>query len=234
MQSISLKSYSRVVFFTGAGMSAESGVPTYRGRGGIWANYRWEEYACQDAFDAEPRKVLDFHEQRRGRVLACEPHAGHRHLAALQAAHPALTIITQNTDGMHQRAGARTVIELHGSLWRMRCGFHGAQEDLAAAAYARRECAECGAGLRPDITWFGDSVNGEVFARAGQLIAAAELFVAIGTSGIVYPAAGLIPLAARAGARMIEINVDETEMSGLFGERVREAAGTAVPGMFVV
>lgn len=233
MQSISLAQYSRVVFFTGAGMSAECGVPTYRGRGGIWAQYRWEEYACQDAFDANPRKVLDFHEQRRGRVLECLPHAGHHHLAALQAAHPALAIITQNTDGMHQRAGAKDVIELHGSIWRMRCGRHGPREDLAAAAYALRECPECGGGLRPDITWFGDGVDAEVFARAGRLIAAAELFVAIGTSGIVYPAAGLIPLAGRSGARMIEINVDETEMSALFGEKVREAAGSVVPELFV-
>jgi NAD-dependent deacetylase len=232
VQTISLSQYARVVFFTGAGMSAESGVPTYRGRGGIWAQYRWEEYACQDAFDADPRKVLDFHEQRRGRVLACEPHAGHRHLAALQAAHPGLAIITQNTDGMHQRAGAKNVTELHGSLWRLRCAC-GVREDLAAATYARRECADCGSGLRPDITWFGDGVNAEVFARAGKLIAAAQLFVAVGTSGIVHPAAGLIPLAARSGARMIEINPEQTEMSGLFGETLRAAAGVALPEVFL-
>ena len=211
MKPISLSAYSRVVFFTGAGMSAESGVPTYRGRGGIWgrgdtafakqwvreprpapspaptslrsgtvstAQYRWEEYACQDAFDADPVKVLDFHEQRRGRVLGCEPHAGHRHLAALQAAHPGLSIVTQNTDGMHQRAGAKRVVELHGSLWRMRCARHGAVEDLAAAAYANRECGLCGSLLRPDITWFADAVNAAVFAQAQQLIEQAELFVA--------------------------------------------------------
>jgi len=234
MESISLGQYARVVFFTGAGMSAESGVPTYRGRGGIWAQYRWEEYACQDAFDADPNKVLAFHRQRRERVLACAPHAGHRHLAALQAAHPGLSLVTQNIDGMHQRAGAREAVELHGSLWRMRCARHGVNEDLAAAEYARRECASCGAPLRPDITWFADSVNAAVFARAEQLIAQAQLFVAVGTSGIVYPAAGLIPLAARSGARMIEINPDETEMSGLFGECVREAAGVALPRLFAV
>ncbi len=233
MQPISLSQYKHIVFFTGAGMSAESGVPTYRGRGGIWAQYRWEEYACQDAFDADPRKVLDFHEQRRGRVLACEPHAGHRHLATLQAACPDLAIITQNTDGMHQRAGAKTVIELHGSLWRLRCTRHGTREDLAAAAYLQRECPDCGGGLRPDITWFGDNVDADVFARAGRLIAQAQLFVAIGTSGIVYPAAGLIPLAGRSGARMIEINPEETEMSGLFGETVRGAAGVALPELFL-
>lgn len=232
MEPTRLSQFARIVFFTGAGMSAESGVPTYRGRGGIWGQYRWEEYACQDAFDADARKVLDFHEQRRGRVLACQPHDGHVHLAALQAAHPGLAIITQNTDGMHQRAGARRVIELHGSLWRLRCARHGAHEDLAAAAYARRDCAQCGATLRPDITWFGDNVDSAVFARAQQLIEAAELFVAVGTSGIVYPAAGLIPAAARSGARMIEINPEATELSELFAERLREPAGSALPRLF--
>lgn len=232
MQTISLSQYVRVVFFTGAGMSAESGVPTYRGRGGIWGQYNWEEYACQDAFDADPEKVLDFHEQRRGKVLACQPHAGHLHLAAMQARHPGLAIITQNTDGMHQRAGATRVTELHGSLWRMRCAQHGAHEDLAAAAYARRDCVQCGAALRPDIIWFGDNVDGAVFARAQQLIMTAQLFVAVGTSGIVHPAAGLIPLAARGGARMIEINPEETEMSRLFAQQLRQAAGAALPEFF--
>jgi NAD-dependent deacetylase len=233
MQTISLSQYVRVVFFTGAGMSAESGVPTYRGRGGIWGQYNWEEYACQDAFDADSKKVLDFHEQRRGKVLACQPHAGHLHLAALQARHPGLEIITQNTDGMHQRAGATRVTELHGSLWRMRCPQHGKHEDLAAAAYARRDCAHCGASLRPDITWFGDNVDSAVFARAQQLITTAQLFVAVGTSGIVHPAAGLIPLAARGGARMIEINPEETEMSQLFAQRLRETAGSSLPRLFL-
>ena len=232
MKPISLGRYSRVVFFTGAGMSAESGVPTYRGRGGIWAQYRWEEYACQEAFDADPVKVQDFHQQRRGRVLACQPHAGHSHLAALQAAHPGLSIITQNTDGMHQRAGAKSVIELHGSLWRLRCAQHGAVEDLAAAAYARRDCGLCGNRLRPDITWFADAVNAAVFTQAERLIAQAELFVAVGTSGIVYPAAGLVAAAAHSGARMIEINPEETEQSRLFAECVREPAGLALPVLF--
>ena len=232
MQPIDLKDYERVVFFTGAGMSAESGVPTYRGRGGIWSQYRWEEYACQDAFDADPQKVLDFHVQRRGKVLACEPHAGHRHIAALQASHPGVSLITQNTDGMHQRAGARDVIELHGSLWRLRCPRHGAIEDLAAPAYARRECAQCGAGLRPDITWFGDSVNAAVFGAAERLVARAQLFVAVGTSGVVWPAAGFVHAAQRAGARMVEVNIDESELSPLFSDRVREPASGALVGWF--
>jgi NAD-dependent deacetylase len=222
----------RIVFFTGAGMSAESGVPTYRGHGGIWGQYRWEEFACQRAFEADPDKVLEFHEERRARVLLCEPHAGHRHLALLQAAHPVVAVVTQNTDGLHTRAGVRDVVELHGSLWRLRCPRHGAVADLAAGAFASRRCARCDATLRPDIVWFEDPVDPAVFARAQRLIRDCATFVAVGTSAVVWPAAGLIQLARETGARMIELNVDDTELSHLFDERWRGPAGVLLPERF--
>jgi NAD-dependent deacetylase len=120
MSDLELSGLRRVLFFTGAGLSAESGVPTYRGRGGIWSQYRYEDYACQRAFDRDPQKVLDFHELRRGRVFACAAHAGHRHLARLQAAYPdRVQVVTQNIDGLLQRAGVAVAAELHGSLWRL-------------------------------------------------------------------------------------------------------------------
>lgn len=222
----------RTLFFTGAGMSAESGVPTYRGHGGIWGQYRWEEFACQRAFDRDPENVLDFHEQRRARVLACEPHAGHRHLAALQRGGADIAVVTQNTDGLHTRAGVRGVVELHGSLWRVRCPRHGAVEDLAAGRYARRRCAACGAVLRPDIVWFEDTLDPAVVSRAEALIRGCATFVAVGTSAVVYPAAGLIPLARAAGARMIELNVEDTGMSHLFDEHWRGAAGELLSAKF--
>lgn len=224
--------YRHIVFFTGAGLSAESGVPTYRGRGGIWAQYNYEDYACQRAFERDPVQVLEFHEVRRTRVLACEPHAGHRHLAALQARHPQVDVITQNIDGLLQRAGVRVLAELHGSLWRLRCARHGVTEDLAAGPYARRQCPECGRWLRPDITWFEDPVDEAVFARARGAVAACDLFVAVGTSGVVWPAAGFAQQAKAAGARMIEINPEENEMSGLYDRCVRAPAGLAIPGLF--
>jgi NAD-dependent deacetylase len=214
-----------IVFFTGAGISAESGVPTYRGRGGIWGQYDWREYACQRAFERDPDKVLDFHEQRRALVLSCPPHSGHERVAQLQAADAGgIAIVTQNTDGLHSRAGARDVIELHGSLWRLRCGRHGRIDDLAAGPYARRDCPQCGARLRPDIVWFEDPVDGAVFARAERLIRQCRTFVAVGTSAIVYPAAGLIHVARESGAHMVELNVDDTELSALFDEHWRGMA----------
>lgn len=225
---LDLAAFGRVVVFTGAGMSAESGVPTYRGRGGIWHRYRYEDYACEAAFRRDPDKVLDFHALRRTHVLGCVPHAGHRHLAALQHLHPALSIVTQNIDGMHQRAGAIVAAELHGSLWRMPCPHHGLSEDADTGEFRARECPRCGATLRPDITWFGDDVDTAVFGRARALIDACDLFIAIGTSAVVWPAAGLIPFRRRPRPRLVEVNPEPTEGSEAFDEVLRMPA-SALP-----
>ena len=119
--SIDLEDFKHIVFFTGAGMSAESGVPTYRGKGGVWHKYNWEDYACQAAFIRDPEAVLDFHETRRRVLIDCLPHAGHELISDLENNHENVWIITQNIDGMHQRAGSKNIVELHGSAWRLRC-----------------------------------------------------------------------------------------------------------------
>src|SRR5690349_21598845 len=221
---ISLSAYSRVVIFTGAGMSAESGVPTYRGRGGIWNQYRYEDYACERAFRRNADAVLDFHEVRRERVLACAPHDGHFHLAKLQERHPDLAIVTQNIDRMHQRAGARVAAELHGSLWRRRCPTHGISEDAESGQFRTPQCQRCGATLRPDSGRSEDAGDHGVFAAAERLIAQCDLFVSIGTSAIVMPAASLIPFDRRPRPRLVEINPEETEASAGFEESWRERA----------
>lgn len=232
MTPIDLRAFPRIVFFTGAGMSAESGVPTYRGRGGIWHQYDYEDYACQRAFDRDPEKVLDFHELRRTKVLECKPHAGHAHIAALQRALPDVAIITQNIDGMFQRSGVDVAAELHGSLWRVRCSTHGVSADEGQGPFRHRTCPQCGAWLRPDITWFEDDVDAQVFARAGRLVAQADLFVSVGTSGAVWPAAGFAQQAQRGGAHMVEINPEDNEASPLYATRVRAAASAAIPALF--
>lgn len=240
MSAINLNDYPHVVFFTGAGMSAESGVPTYRGRGGIWHQYNYEDYACQRAFDRDPQKVLDFHELRRSRVLECAPHAGHLHLAKLQVAHSGIAVITQNIDGLLQRAGVQVEAELHGSMWRLRCecgtredaGNHSNASASTRGAFATRRCAHCEAWLRPDITWFEDAVDQTVFEHAARLIQTADLFVGVGTSGVVWPAAGFAEAARAAGARMIEVNREETEASALYNEHVRKAASQAIAALF--
>lgn len=214
---IDLTKYKNIVFFTGAGMSAESGVPTYRGSGGIWHKYNYEEYACQSAFDRNPQKVLDFHELRRKTVLESQPHKGHRFITEIQNLHKNVTIVTQNIDGMHQRAGSNNVIELHGSLWRMRCDNCGIAIEDIGETFSKIKC-DCGKPLRPDITWFGDMLNGRVIHQASDAIKDCDLFVSIGTSGVVWPAAGFPQEAKNNGAYCIEINTEQTELSYLFDE----------------
>ncbi len=231
MKTIDHGQYEHIVFFTGAGMSAESGVPTYRGHGGIWSQYRWEEYACQEAFDGDPEKILKFHEMRRAAVLACAPHAGHVVIAALEKKHKRITVVTQNIDGMHQRAGSRNVIELHGSLWRLRCPNDGISEDIGEK-YRGYWCNKCGSWLRPDITWFGDTLNESVVSGAIEVIQDCDLFVSIGTSGVVYPAAGFPRFAKENNARCIEINPESNEMSHLYDDAIRDTAGKVLPELF--
>ena len=169
---ISLNNYNKIIFFTGAGMSAESGVPTYRGRGGIWNEYKWEEYACQNAFNKNPEFVLDFHQLRRVEALKCNPHLGHAIISNIENLKKNTYIITQNIDGMHQRANSKNVIELHGSLWRLRCEKEGIViEDKMAGKFSKTIC-ECGEWLRPDIIWFEDMLKEEIIAQVNQKIIA--------------------------------------------------------------
>jgi NAD-dependent deacetylase len=223
--------YKSIVFFTGAGMSAESGVPTYRGAGGIWQKYNWEEYACQNAFDLNPEKVLDFHELRRSAVMQCQPHAGHETISRLQKQHKNIWIVTQNIDGMHQRSGSDNVIELHGSLWRLRCLEHGIYEDFRAP-YKSRKCSICSNWLRPDVTWFGDILDFEIMEKTRLLISNADLFISIGTSGIVFPAAIFPVFAHESGACTICINTEVPVNVTIFDYTITGKASNVLVAMF--
>ncbi len=230
--SIRADDYKKIVFFTGAGMSAESGIPTYRGKGGTWAKYNWEEYACQDAFDRNPDKVMDFHEIRRKSVLDCKPHAGHEVIANLALKNNSqVRIVTQNIDGMHQRVGSENIIELHGSLWKLRCPVHGVIEDIGPV-FATRKCMKCDHSLRPDIVWFGDSLNREVMEEGIAAIATCDLFISIGTSGVVWPAAGFPEVAKNNKARCIEINPEPSAMSAMYETIIEGSAGKVLPILF--
>ncbi|MGH9884062.1 MAG: SIR2 family NAD-dependent protein deacylase [bacterium] len=222
--------FERIVFFTGAGLSAESGIPTYRGQGGVWHQYDYRQYACQPAFERDPEQVWDFHDVRRTAVGKCEPNAGHRIIAEVQGKQPATAIVTQNIDGLHARAGGRDVVELHGSLWRVRCdGERTVRADMSIPI-ASRKCA-CGAYLRPDIVWFGDMLDQAVMARAIAALESADLIVSIGTSGVVYPAAQLPEIAVRGGATSVEINLEDTAVSDMFQHRLRGPASEMLAEM---
>ena len=223
-----LRDFARIVFFTGAGLSAECGIPTYRGAGGIWQRYRYEDYACQRAFLRDPERVWEFHAARRAQVADCAPGPAHRLIAAVQRAKPGTVVLTQNIDGLHQAAGATDVIELHGSLWRLRCEACGARRESRDVPLPSLRC-DCGAWWRPDLVWFEDPLDMTIFHRALTAVEACDCLVAIGTSGVVYPAAELPLVAMQRGALGVEINPEPTPLSALYPVRLQGPAGAMLP-----
>lgn len=198
----------RVVALTGAGVSAESGIPTFReAQTGLWARYRPEELASPEAFDRWPDRVWQWYAWRRSLVSAARPNPGHVALARLEARTPDFTLVTQNVDGLHQRAGSRRVLELHGNLMRTRCSRENRiLEGDTAASGSPPACPSCGAPLRPDVVWFGEMLPERELRESMEAARSCELFLSIGTSGLVHPAASLPIIAHRAGARVIVIN----------------------------
>ena len=197
---------------TGAGVSAASGVPTFRGPGGLWRSFRPEQLATPEAFDRDPALVWEWYAWRRSMIAACSPNAAHDVLARWSR-RPGFTLVTQNVDGLHERAGTRNVIRYHGSIWRLRCAAAAEDaewEDLSVPLdpFPPR-CPMCGALARPAVVWFGEPIPADA-ARAADAATACDVFLSIGTSSIVYPAAGLAATARARGAFTVEINPDTT------------------------
>lgn len=232
IEALPLDPGSSLVFFTGAGLSSEAGLPVYRGAGGLWHEYRYEEYACQRAFDRDPERVWKFHDERRRVMGAAQPTSAHRRIAELEREGFDVTVVTQNIDGLHQRAGSSRVLELHGSLWRLRCACPRApREDLRLPLPTHR-CDDCGHWLRPDIVWFEDPMPQEPMEAAAEAIMSCEVLVGIGTSGTVYPAAALPRLADAKRARTIEVNPEATHASEFYATHLRMGASEALAGLF--
>lgn len=205
---------SRVAVLTGAGISAESGVPTFRGKDGLWRNYRAEEIACMDAFLRDPILVWEWYLERKKGIAAVAPNAAHHLLARWEAERDGFTLITQNVDDLHGRAGSRHILELHGNIWITRClacERRGRDESLAYAELPPR--CPCGGVVRPHIVWFGEMLDGDILGAAWDAAAACDLFLVIGTSSLVYPAAALPRAALEAGAAVVEINPEPTPFS---------------------
>jgi len=220
-----------VAVLTGAGISAESGVPTFRGEGGLWRNYRPEQLATPEAFRRDPALVWEWYDWRRGLIGACAPNAAHGTLAEMEAALPDFTLITQNVDGLHRAAGSRNVLELHGNVWRARCiGCSKTTKDRRVPLpEIPPRCPECGELLRPDVVWFGESLPPEVLDAAWTAAARCRLMLVIGTSAVVQPAASLPLVALRNGARLVEINPAETSLSAHVHQALRGPAAEELP-----
>ena len=212
----------KVVVLTGAGVSADSGIPTFRGEGGLWRNYRAEDLATPEAFSRDPLLVWEWYEWRRSIVRRAEPNGAHRAIASL----PEALVVTQNVDGLHARAGSRDIIELHGNLFRTRCVREGSLRDAFEAFKDLPPLCECGAMLRPDVVWFGEMLPEGSFQRAGRAVHDADLLLVIGTSGVVFPAAGLVSLH---DGLSIEINPQLSAVSSACTFAIAATAAEATP-----
>jgi NAD-dependent deacetylase len=225
-----LQAASSVVVLTGAGISAESGVPTFRGQGGLWKQFRAEDLSTPEAFARNPRLVWEWYDSRRTALAGVESNAGHRALAELEARKPRFTLVTQNVDGLHDRAGSRNVLKLHGDIWTLRCLQCGRERrDERTPLPELPPCCECGGMLRPGVVWFGEPLPRAAWDRAQQATCEAEVLLVVGTSATVYPAAGLVPMARNAGARVIECNMEETPFSSGLDRSFRGRAGELLP-----
>jgi NAD-dependent deacetylase len=228
-----LRSADRVTVLTGAGVSAESGVPTFRGADGLWRNFRAEELATPEAFHRDPALVWEWYDMRRRRVAACRPNAGHEALAAMERRFADFTLVTQNVDGLHRLAGSTAPVALHGDIWFTRCPTEGriVENREVPLSAIPPHCAECGRLVRPHIVWFGESLDPGVIETAFAAARRAEVFFVVGTSGVVYPAAGLAGFARRAGGIVIEINTEKTPLSAEADVTLLGPSGEILPAI---
>jgi len=214
---------------TGAGVSAESGIPTFRSNGGFWRNNRFEDLATPAGFARDPKFVREWYEERRRGIAATHPNPAHFAIAELERRAQQFTLITQNVDGLHRAAGSKNIIHLHGDIWTLRCtGCNFKEENRNPLTDLPPRC-ECGALIRPGVVWFGEMLPEGAIERATTAVIESDVLFVIGTSAQVFPAAGLIPLAIRRGATVIEVNPEETDFSEAVAFALRGPAAEIVP-----
>jgi NAD-dependent deacetylase len=225
-----LTSSTRMVVFTGAGVSAESGVPTFRGVDGLWKSFRVEDLATPQAFQANPARVWEWYSWRQELISKMKPNPGHYVIAQFEQSCAAFCLITQNVDGLHDRAGNRRILKLHGDLWEVRCvacGSSRTEREPVVAPFPPR--CQCGGMLRPGVVWFGEMLPEGVFEQAAMETERAQLFFSIGTSAEVYPAAQLPRMARQHGAYVVEVNVQPSAAANSAHEILLGKSGEILP-----
>ena len=228
-----LRAAARVTVMTGAGISAASGVPTFRGAGGLWRSFRPEELATAEAFARDPQLVWEWYDWRRGLIAKCAPNAAHEVLARWSRKQ-GFTLVTQNVDGLHERCGTENVIRFHGSIWRLRCWDECGRPDWEDRTVPidplPARCPDCGGLARPAVVWFGEPIEPHVL-RACDAAIDCDVFLSIGTSSVVYPAAGLVHSAKHRGAFAVEINPEATDAASAVDVCIPRPAETALPAL---
>jgi len=221
-----------VAVLTGAGISAESGIPTFRGPDGLWKQYQPEDLATPEAFARDPKLVWEWYNWRREKIAPALPNPAHKALVQLEIKMRSFTLVTQNVDGLHDRAGSGRVLKLHGDIWRLRCTVCGANwPDRRVPLPKIPPHCQCGGLARPGVVWFGEPLPDGMMKEAEHAVASAQAFLVIGTSANVYPAASLIPYAKQAGAKVIEINTEDTPYTAAVDCALRGPAGELLPSL---
>lgn len=218
---------------TGSGVSQESGVPTFRGEDGLWERYRVEELATRQAFEAHPELVWRWYDYRRQLIADVGPNDAHHALARLERGSAQFTLVTQNIDGLHRRAGSADPVELHGNIWRARCTREQTSYDLPDSPLTEipPRCPKCGSLLRPDVVWFGEPLPSSAYERADEAARTCDAMLVVGTSAMVRPAASLPLVAKHNGAMVVEINVAYTPISALIDATIVGRAGDILPAV---
>lgn len=223
-----IKDAKKIVFVTGAGISQESGIPTFRGKDGLWRKYDAMQLATINAFYENPQLVWEWYSERRGKIFSAEPNLGHKAIAELEK-HADVIVLTQNIDGLHQRAGSSKVLELHGSIIKIKCTVCDFKEDIMKEFDQIPPICKCGNILRPDVVWFGEPLPQDVWEAATTYASQCDIMVIVGTSLVVSPANTLPMYAKQNNALLIEINPEETMMSHNMDFYVRSSGALSLP-----
>ncbi len=224
-----LKNAKKVFILTGAGISAESGIPTFRGKDGLWKNYSATDLATPEAFERNPELVWEWYRWRQEIISKAEPNPAHYALVELENYFEKFLLLTQNVDNLHQRAGSRNVLELHGNIFRTKCLKCGRIDKIEKAKIEKIPYCKCGGLLRPDVVWFGEAIPQDVWQKSIEFLTTANVAIICGTSGVVWPAAGIPEVAKNYGVKTIEINLESTPITPIVDVSIIAPAGKVLP-----